>query len=63
MLKIVKDKLQVIMKIKSFMGLQMPESPLSLAWFEGECGGDASFNITRANGETDYFAETQVTNI
>ena len=62
MLKIVNDKLQVIMKIESFIGLQLSESPLTLACFEGKCRGYANFNITTANGENDYVAETQVTN-
>ena len=62
MSKIVKDKLQVIMKIESFMGLQLPEFPLTLACFEDECRGYANFTITRANGENDYVAEIQVTN-
>ena len=58
----MKDKLQVIMKIDSFMGLKLPDSPLTLSRFEDECRGHANFNITRANGENDYVTETQVTN-
>ena len=50
------------MKIYFFMRLQLPDSPLTLARFEGECRGYANFNITKANGENDYVTETQVTN-
>ena len=54
----VKNKLQMIMKINSFMGLQMPDSPSTLAHFEGECRGPVNFNTTRANGENNYVSET-----
>ena len=61
MLKIVKDKLQVIMKIDSFIGLQLPDSPLILARFEGECWGHANFNITKASSDNYYVTYTRVT--
>ena len=49
-------------EIESFMWLQLPDSSITLARFEGECRGNANFNITTANGENDYVTEIQVTN-
>ena len=38
---------------------QLPDSPLTLARFEGECQGYENVTITKANDENDYVTETK----